>query len=386
MSLFNFPELPEIDYKAHNEEVSDVWKNYATENHIRMPMILGINPRVLLCDPKINKKRISFKDYTNNPDLMAEVQCELSYYIRHYVLQDGYMGLPENWNIYVDFQNYFEAGWFGCEIIYRDWNVPASIPMLHDDNKEKLFYEGIPDPFSNLMAKNKSIFEHMKNKEYVFYDRKVTYVSPAAMYTDGPMTIACNLRGTTEFCIDLYEDPDYAIKLLDFITEATIARLKAWRTYLGQPLKTEGFGFADDSTALLSINDYKRFIMPFHKRLIHELSEEKQPNSIHLCGDATHLFETLKNELNIMSFDTGYPVKHGDLIKSLGQNVSINGGPAVSILQFGKSEDVEKETLRIINEVKPLTKRFIMREANNLSPCTPLENIEAMYKTVQMFG
>jgi len=34
----------------------------------------------------------------------------------------------------------------------------------------------------------------------------------------------------------------------------------------------------------------------------------------------------------------------------------------------------------------PYTDRFVMRDANNLSPLTPNENIYAMYQTVRQYG
>jgi len=30
--------------------------------------------------------------------------------------------------------------------------------------------------------------------------------------------------------------------------------------------------------------------------------------------------------------------------------------------------------------------RFVLREGNNLAPCTPLENIEAMYEAGKLYG
>ena len=34
----------------------------------------------------------------------------------------------------------------------------------------------------------------------------------------------------------------------------------------------------------------------------------------------------------------------------------------------------------------PEGRRFILREANNMAPCTPVENIEAMYDAAKEFG
>ena len=42
--------------------------------------------------------------------------------------------------------------------------------------------------------------------------------------------------------MDLYVDQDYMMELLDYITEAVIARNKALRRYYGQPEKSKSFG------------------------------------------------------------------------------------------------------------------------------------------------
>ena len=206
--------------------------------------------------------------------------------------------------------------------------------------------------------------------------------------TDGPMTVACAIRGATQFCLDLYEDPDYARALLDYVTEATICRVKAWRRYLGQPEKTpgRGFGFADDSIALLSTADYERFILPSHLRLKRELGDPSAPTGIHLCGDAARHFPLLAEKLNINAFDTGFPIRHGDLVRRMGPDIRINGGPTVGLLLSGTPEAVYAETLRIIDEVRPYTRKFVMREANNLAPRTPPENVAAMYRAVREGG
>ena len=58
--------MQDYDYKVHNEEIRKVWKSSHEGNPIRIPMIIGINPRYILLDPKYNKKRITFKEYFEN--------------------------------------------------------------------------------------------------------------------------------------------------------------------------------------------------------------------------------------------------------------------------------------------------------------------------------
>ena len=75
---------------------------------------------------------------------MLDVQLRFQEFVRTNIPQDAPMGLPEKWDVRVDFQNYFEAGFLGAEIYYPEGNVPVSRPMLNDDNKRMLLDRGIP--------------------------------------------------------------------------------------------------------------------------------------------------------------------------------------------------------------------------------------------------
>ncbi|MBI4532296.1 MAG: hypothetical protein HY709_12335 [Candidatus Latescibacteria bacterium] len=380
-----------IDYNAHNAEVKAVWDAYSQSEPIRVPIVFGINPRFTMEGIEANPRGITFKDYSENPQLMMERQLEHSNWIRHHIPQDAEMGLPaDGWSIYVDLQNYYEAAWLGCDIRYYEGQVPDTEPMLKDDDRKwSVFDRGIPDPFTGgVMRRNWEFYDYFTMKQaegYTDKDRPITQVSPAGLGTDGPVTIACNLRGATEFMIDLLADTDYALKLLDLITSAIILRICAYREHLDLPMKTAEWGFADDSIQMLSEAMYRDYIFPFHRRLVETFSEEG-PNAIHLCGDSTRHFRFLRDRLNIQSFDTGYPVDFARLRLDLGPDVEIKGGPSTVLLQTASPEEVHREVRRILTSGITEGGRFILREGNNLPPGVPLENIWAMYEAGKEYG
>ena len=378
-----------VDFEAHNEEVKRVWEAFHAGRPYRAPVILGINPRILLLNPELNPEGISFQHYFSDPDLMAQVQMRTQHYVRHHLLQDAEMGLPSGgWAIYPDLQNIYEASWLGAPIEFRAGQVPDTTPILNDDNKRMLFDRGIPDPFEGgAMGMNWRIHQHMKENQsrYSHAGVPVTTVGILGLGTDGPMTVAASLRGATELCIDMYEDPEFVHELLRFITEAAITRIRALRPVMGYEMKPRSWGFADDSIELLSVETYREFVLPYHRLLLSELAGEG-PHSVHLCGDVSHLMPTLKEELNVNSWDTGFPVDHGRMRKELGPDFLIQGGPAVSLLLHGSPADVEAETRRILDSGVTEGGRFILREANNLSPGTPAANVAAMYRAAGGLG
>lgn len=377
-----------IDYAAHNAEVKECWQAYHARQPYRVPIQWGINPRFWLLDPELNRRGTTFREYFQDPETMLQVQLRHQDHVRHHVIQDAEMGLPEAWGVGVDMQNTYEAQWFGCELRFLDGNVPDTVPLLEGDRKHLLFDRGLPDPLGGAMQWNLERWEYLKQRRaqgFSYRERPLGEPGLSMGGTDGSFTAACNLRGATQVCLDLYEDPDYARQLLDFICEATIMRLQAWRRLMGQPLRQQGWGFADDSIALLSPETYREFVLPIHRRLVDAFSEGG-PNSIHLCGDATRHFPTLRQELNIQSFDTGFPVDFGWLRRTLGPEVEIHGGPHVDLLRRGTPAQVREQVRAILASGIMEGGRFRLREGNNLCPGTPLANIEACYQAGRELG
>ncbi len=378
-----------IDFQAHNEEVKALWSDYYNGGNKRVPMTIAANPRIILLDPSLNSQGISFENYFNDPEIMSSIQFQFVEYRDTALQYDHIMGLDYiDFPLYVDYQNVMEPEYFGCPIICQKNSDPGCLPILNDTNKYE-YLKNIRNPISGLFERAiefYDFFKGLKEKGFTYKQKPISSVFEPGEGTDGPFTNACSVRGTTNMCLDLYCDERFAFELLDYITEHTIARIKAFRKYFGHPEKSDRFYFADDSIALLSTDDYVKFVLPFHKKLYRELSTGKYPGMVHLCGDATRHFKVICEELNIKSFDTGFPVKHGELQKALGADVQISGGVHVDVLLRGTADTIETETKRILKEVKPLTHKFIIKEANNLSPKTPPENIAAMYGAVKKYG
>lgn len=379
------------DFRKHNEEVARLWSDFEQGRNNRVPMILGFSSRYFMFNNITNPEHITYEEYSNDPELMVRMQMRFAEFERTQIYSDKEMGIPEEgWDLYVDFQNYYEAGWLGCPIRYLTDNVPFAAPLLDDDNKRSLFAKGIPDPFSGLMATGRDHYEKINSKlpAYRHAGKPVRSYQPGSFLgTDGPFTLACELRGPTNACVDMLDDPEYFTELLDYITTATVSRIKAWRKYLSVPELTSGFGFADDSIAMLSVQQYRDLVLPFHKRLVRELTTgDRPPVSIHLCGDATRHFNLIAHELNAVSFDTGYPVDHQALVRGLGPDIRINGGPNVAMLHDGTPAMIRNATRSILESVKPYTRKFVLRDANNVAPGTPVENLNVMYSACLEFG
>jgi uroporphyrinogen-III decarboxylase len=184
---------------------------------------------------------------------------------------------------------------------------------------------------------------------------------------------------------DLLADPDYADRLMTFLTDAFITRIRAYRERLGQELKPASYGFADDSIQLMSTDMVKERVLPHYLRLKSELSRGESV-SMHLCGNATRHFPMLRDELGVRSFDTGFPVDFGWLREAVGDEVEILGGPSVPFLETSNTQQTTAETKRILETGIMRGGKFILREGNNLPRSVPMENVWAMYDAAKEYG
>jgi uroporphyrinogen-III decarboxylase len=382
---------PQEQFAKHNAEQMAVWQAFRAGKPTRVPCVLGTNARIILQDPKLNPSKVTFEEYTLDPDLMLTVQILHVIHARHYYRVDHEMGLPpEGWSCGVDFQNMYEAAWLGAPISFSPDNCPYAEIWLKDDNKNEIFDRGIPDPFQDggWMQRNWDYYGHfcqLRDKGVEFLGLPIKTVMPSGLGTDGPFTLAAELRGG-EICVDMLAEPEYFQKLMDFLTQATITRMKAYRQRMGMPEKSDDFGYADDSVAMLSVEQYRQFVMPYHKRIVEAFWTGKGRLGIHLCGDVQRHLPVLHREMGIRSFDTGFPIDLHEVRRLTSPDTILQGGPTVQLLQSGPIAKIEKVCRSLLAGPAAREGLFVLREANNLAPRTPAEHIAAMYNTCREYG
>lgn len=277
--------------------------------------------------------------------------------------------------------------YFGCPVVYPENDMPFVLPILRED-KKKLYKINLPDVFENPVYK--IALEHYyyleeKRKKYDFENIPVGKTTIFGGGTDGPLTVACNLRGANQLMIDFYEDPQYVHDLLSFITEETIRRIKRIYEFSGIAYPQQCWGFADDSIELISTEMYKKFVMPYHIRLLNEFSKGG-PNSIHICGKVQRHLKTLKEELNIKTFDLGFPVDLGKARQELGEDVLLIGNVSPILLKNGPPGKIRDEVKKLCSSGVMKGKKFILHDGNNCAPETPVFHFETMYQAGKKFG
>lgn len=366
-------------------EKQRVWGAYRARRPYRVPLRWNHNPRVVLLDPQLNPEGFTFEQYTFDPRVLMTVQARHQEYAATVLNRtcDACEALPTQWTFRVDAQNTGDGSYFGTALDFASDQCPANRPFLGLDDVDAFLRRDFSRPAENPWLRERLAFhrELVKAAADFRYLGRGGRVAPFITGFDGPLTVAAVLMGSDIFTL-LGTDPEKAHGLMLALTRAAMLRNRHLRELAGDPAKTAAGWLADDSIQLISTAMVEEWLLPLYAMWYDEVSEttpRSGARSMHLCGDATRHFPLLQRHLGVDSFDTGFPVDHGELRRRLGPNVEISGGPEAALLRDGTPEQCARRAKEILDSGVTAGGRFILQEANNLPPCCPLENLAAVY-------
>jgi len=375
--------------QEHNEEANLVWEAFNAGLPIRPPVHLGTTTQYFIFNDDLNPgERVSFEAYSTDAETMLSFQLRSQAWRGEKIAPycDDQVGVPKEFVVKVDLQNFDEAAYFGAPIMFMSHQVPDTVPIYEGDRKWAFMDQGLPDPLKGgWYEQAHQLYEQMS----ALVDAAPTYMEkpirkgPFGIWTGGILTLAVALRGQA-LLMDLYEDPDYVRAFFNYLVEGTIQRIQSHLAFFDLPVPADEMFFADDAIQMISTAMLKEFLVPAYQTLKNNLTSADQVK-IHLCGDATRHFRVLKENLGVNEFETGFPVDFGWLRRELGPDVLIHGGPSVVLLRDGTPDEVRSETHRILHSGICDGGRFVLREGNNLAPGTPFENLAAMYEEARRY-
>jgi uroporphyrinogen-III decarboxylase len=378
--------------RLSDEEKRQLWREYRAGSAPRVPVTLGINNRVLLQSPSLNRDGLTYRAMFTDPEAMLIAELRTQYLIRarHATFYDADTAMPDVWRVGAHYQNVSEAAFFGCPLQFREGEVPDTVPIYAGPRKRAVFDVDIDHPTEKGFFAEGLRMTHLMEQAArgaTFLGRPIAVQPFLPLFSDGPLTVAMNIRGP-EILTDLVDDPAYAAELFAFITAAAIRRNRAVRAYWGLDEKPDdAVLFADDSISLLGTDQYRSLVLPSHRTWYDSLDPlHAKKRSIHLCGDAQRHFRLIHEELGVTSFDTGFPIDFARLRDELGPNVEVTGGVEVATLLSRSAEAVYQRAQAILSSGILHGGRFVLREANNLPPGTPWANLAAMYRAAFDFG
>jgi len=237
-------------------------------------------------------------------------------------------------------------------------------------------------------------FETMKQRADRFVsNEKKAYI--LGRHAAGIFEVALWMRGFENFFVDLAVNPSFASALMDIITEQ---KMRYWEHALDTVgenalIISEADDLATQRGPMVSLDMYREFIKPRHRRLFEHIKQKAQSRVYifyHSCGAVADMIPDLIEEgidiLNPIQVSTP-GMDTAELKKRFGKDITFWGGgiDTQQVLPRGTPQQVRDEVKRRIEDLAP-GGGFVFNTVHNIQGDVPPENIMAMWETLQEFG
>ncbi|MBC7188960.1 hypothetical protein H5U35_01930 [Candidatus Aerophobetes bacterium] len=293
---------------------------------------------------------------------------------------------PKSWKLRIEKDNSYVDEW-GIR-----WKKPSSSlyfdPVGHplkDATIDDLQRYTWPDPsdegrVEGLREKAKFLFE------------KTDYALVADMHGVGIFETSWMLRGFEKFLEDLIINEDFALLLLEKVTEIKIGLyskfLEAVGRYVQVVMTSDDLG--TEKGPLISPQLYRKMIKPFHKKLFDSIKKRTDAYLFfHSCGsvynfipDLIEIGVDILNPVQVAAKD----MDTEKLKKEFGDKISFWGGiDTQRVLPYGRPDDVEEEVKRRIKDMGK-DGGYVLCAVHNIQAGVKPENIVRMYEAAKRYG
>ena len=213
-----------------------------------------------------------------------------------------------------------EAEAFGCRVKYSDYVVPSIDQHVLQDDKTALARLAMPDPY-----KTGRLPGFLEQCDALVKAKPPTAIGAVAV---GPWTIAMLLRNPETMLLDTFEDPQFIHDVMRVTTDFC-------KLYGDAIVKTGiGLSFSEPtaSISLISPDNYRDFVAPYHKELVEHFKATKVGVTTHICGTTYPIFEDLLQcGFTTVSFDLDQQADPTLHVDQLARFMDVARGRAVAI-------------------------------------------------------
>ncbi len=197
-------------------------------------------------------------------------------------------------------------------------------------------------------------------------------------WVEGPAAEAADVRGVSNFLMDLIDDPAYAQALMERCVENAIA--------FGQAQAAAGadtIGIGDAVASQVSPAIYETLILPLEHRLIDALHAAGVYVRLHICGNITHLLPGIAT-LGVDVLDVDHLVDLAVVRKAVGPRVVLAGNvDPVSCVMRSSPAAVQAAVARCRAAAGP---RFLVNAGCEIPAATPPAHLRALCTPIVPVG
>jgi uroporphyrinogen decarboxylase len=218
------------------------------------------------------------------------------------------------------------------------------------------------------------------------------WITARMVTSHGPYQMACDLRGTEDFMVDLVTNPDFAIALLNRIGDSLCGFLDQYLLACGKcidMIELPGDDYAGNENLVFSPQMFRKFIQPIIIRMMERIKTFNPEIKIMLHSDGA--ITKLIPDLISSGIDVIHPLEpllatdQSAVKKICHDELAILGGIDISHAMTGTKEDVMDEVNRCVKSLAP-GGGYILAPSNHLQSDVPPENIVNLFEYARVLG
>ena len=255
-------------------------------------------------------------------------------------------------------ENFPWWGWKNLPKEYSDWETPDFLPETEDFGSLEVFAESV----RNL--------------------RKYTDAYILVEIWTSDFEKAYYSRGIENFLADMAADPDFSKRLLDFITEKNLEKLRQIVQVPGIDGVLLGNDWGSQRDLLMSPTTWRELLKPGAQKEYDVIHGAGLDVWVHSCGDIRKIMPDLVD----MGVDVLNPIQPEcmdiyELKAQYGDKMTFWGGIGTQrILPRGTTEEVREETIRV-TEAMSKNGGYLIAAAQGMQADIPFENLCALVDT-----
>ena len=296
------------------------------------------------------------------------------YYLDHRVLVEANLAVLEDFEldlVQAISDPFRETADFGAEIRFPDDNLPlCTAPRLAEPEDLRTLVP--PDPWGGGRMTDRL-------QAIAAFREQVGGEVPIMGWVEGALAQAADLRGVSNLLMDLILRPEWVEELLEVCSQTEVAFARA-QVEAGADL----VGLGDAVASQVSAEMYRRFALPYERRIFDAVHEAGGLARLHICGNTTHLLHDMPAS-GVDLLDLDWMVDLGHAAQWYAQ-----GGPALcgnfdptAILLQGTPGDVARATRACLEQGGPC---LLSMAGCEVPDGTPHENLHAQTRVLHEWG
>lgn len=218
------------------------------------------------------------------------------------------------------------------------------------------------------------------------------FVIARQIVSHGPFQMACDLRDTENFLMDLALSTDFVEPLLGRITDMIDGLLKAMLTAVGDYVdlvELPGDDYAGNENTIISPGMFRQYFKPILKRFVDTVKNHRADLKVMFHSDG--YIQPLLGDLVEIGVDVVHPLEPvesmnlGQVKAEYGDKLAFLGSIDISHAMPGIRQDVIEEVQRRIRQMAP-GGGYILAPSNHLQADVPPENVITLFEAARQYG